>query len=604
MKAYFTVAAMTVGMLAANAQHWDDVGNAGMIPGTYFLGTTDFYPLDIRTEDIHRFRLLPDATYAINSFGGQVKDGSLLICPDITQFNGPGPFTRLHLADGIAGLNDHEVIYRDWMKNGITMTGNGDGMYVGQRYNEGEDRTDATITWSDNPGEWRRDRLTFNFVSGTGQDESGCDSPYGIQTMLVQPDEDCRQAYVGIGDFDSMNETPGERLDVLDRTMRIRDFSHPTAYLNASADRVLVADPLDGTIYWRPENTINTSADCTWEENVANRRMTTAWRPFGTNNSCPEQDWRVGIGTNGFNSVMNYKLNIHQSETDCAGCGVTGGLSVSLRTDATPNGGAGDGGFFTVKPAAGQTTGSLNGVRVETDNGSTSNNGIYTTASTASTYATNDSHGVLAISKSTGGAITHSYGVRGRSRRDSGSITSGYGVYGDASGSTAATGVYGSAEGIGTGTSTGVLGYAFSSPANKGVSGTAVGAGTTNYGVQGTASGANTNYAIHGTVSGTGNNFAGYFTGNVWVSGVGTHPNGIWTPSDAELKTNVQDIANATELISALEPKVYEHAPQEHPHLDLPEGVHMGLIAQELQEVIPGLVRPFTLPALVDSTAT
>ena len=220
--------------------------------------------MNVRTTNLWRSMWLNDAMYTINGITNQVKDGSLLICPDITQFNGPGPFTRLHLADGIAGLNDHESIYRDWMKNGITMTGNGDGMYVGQRYNEGEDRTDATITWSDNPGEWRRDRLTFNFVSGTGQEESGCDSPFGIQTMLVQPDEDCRQAYVGIGDFDAQGQTPNERLDVLDRTMRIRDFSHPTAYLNTAANRVLVADPADGTVYWRPENTINTSADCDW----------------------------------------------------------------------------------------------------------------------------------------------------------------------------------------------------------------------------------------------------------------------------------------------------------------------------------------------------
>jgi hypothetical protein len=101
------------------------------------------------TEDIRRFTLLPDATYTIGGFTTQVKNGSLLLSPDVDHFyteGGPGPFSLLHLA--AEDENAQQQSYRPWMKTGVTFTGNADHGYVGQKY-DGLDRTDMVFHWSD-----------------------------------------------------------------------------------------------------------------------------------------------------------------------------------------------------------------------------------------------------------------------------------------------------------------------------------------------------------------------------------------------------------------------------------------------------------------------
>lgn len=206
-------------------------------------------PLEIRhngneqiqwyTDAIQRMMLNESAAYTIGGSPVQA-DGSLLLCPDVSTFVAPGPYTRLHLADGIPWLNNSQGGYRSWMKNGITMTGNGDQMYVGQLY-RAEDYTDATITWSDNPGSWKADRLTFNFTGGYTQGAEGCSSLYGIQTLVVQPAENCTEAFVGIGDFDAASAIPVERLDVLDGRLRIRELPEASGQADA-AYKVMVVD--------------------------------------------------------------------------------------------------------------------------------------------------------------------------------------------------------------------------------------------------------------------------------------------------------------------------------------------------------------------------
>ena len=194
------------------------------------------FPIEWWTDAIQRMLLKESAAYNIGGLPVQA-DGSVLICPDVSTFVAPGPYTRLHLTDGIPWLHNSQGGYRSWMKNGVTMTGNGDQMYVGQLY-RAEDYTDATITWSDNPGSWKADRLTFNFTGGYTQGAEGCSSLYGIQTLVVQPAENCTEAFVGIGDFDAVSATPDERLDVLDGRVRIREL--PTELEADTLDRSVV----------------------------------------------------------------------------------------------------------------------------------------------------------------------------------------------------------------------------------------------------------------------------------------------------------------------------------------------------------------------------
>lgn len=165
MKRIFIGVALATSTWALQAQ-WSDFGNTAVIPGTNFLGSINNARLDVITNDIRRFTLLPDATYTIGSFPSQVRDGCLLLSPDVDQFyfNGaPGPFSLLHLA--AADDNAQVTSFRDWMNTGVTMTGNADQNYMGQKAT-GFDTTDMVIHWSDNPGKALKDRMRFLFTSG------------------------------------------------------------------------------------------------------------------------------------------------------------------------------------------------------------------------------------------------------------------------------------------------------------------------------------------------------------------------------------------------------------------------------------------------------
>ncbi len=151
-----------------------------------------------------------------------------------------------------------------------------------------------------------------------------------------------------------------------------------------------------------------------------------------------------------------------------------------------------------------------------------------------------------------------------------------------------------------------------------GVSASGSGSSQQNYGVYATASGttgSSTNYAMYARATGSvgtrygiwaqapiaGANRAGYFLGDVEVTGVGYIPGGVWTPSDADLKTDVQNLGNASDLLSQLQPKAYQYLVDEYPNASLPSGAHAGVMADELGEVLPGLVREVHLPDMLDT---
>jgi hypothetical protein len=103
-------------------------------------------------------------------------------------------------------------------------------------------------------------------------------------------------------------------------------------------------------------------------------------------------------------------------------------------------------------------------------------------------------------------------------------------------------------------------------------------------GVWGEASGGSiSNYGVYGTASGT-NAYAGYFQGNVYCSG-------SYLPSDEKLKKNIVDYSGALDKLLKLKPKTYEYDISENPGMCLPTGQHSGLIAQELELVLPNAVK-------------
>lgn len=95
---------------------------------------------------------------------------------------------------------------------------------------------------------------------------------------------------------------------------------------------------------------------------------------------------------------------------------------------------------------------------------------------------------------------------------------------------------------------------------------------------------------------GFGNDWAGWFDGNVYS------PYGVWTMSDSDMKQDVAGLTDASSILGQLQPKTYSFNADEYGHLGLEPGMHMGLMAEEVAEVLPHAVRNVIRPAEVDST--
>ena len=94
MKTQLLIGAWLITSMAVAQTPWVLPGNSTVNPTTDYLGTQNNADLILRTNAEKRFRLLPDATYTIGGFPAQVKDGSLLLSPDVDGFyaaGAPGP---------------------------------------------------------------------------------------------------------------------------------------------------------------------------------------------------------------------------------------------------------------------------------------------------------------------------------------------------------------------------------------------------------------------------------------------------------------------------------------------------------------------------------
>ena len=138
-------------------------------------------------------------------------------------------------------------------------------------------------------------------------------------------------------------------------------------------------------------------------------------------------------------------------------------------------------------------------------------------------------------------------------------------------------GVYGEAIQVGVGERVGVSGWAFGGDANYGTEGFAQSSDGT------TATG------IYGYAGGSGTNWAGYFSGAVYATS--------YSSSDRKLKQDIHSLDNAMSIIQQLHPTLYTYKTNEYKQMQLPEGTHYGLIADEVQQVIPGIVKKAVQPA-------
>ncbi|MBL7963288.1 MAG: tail fiber domain-containing protein [Flavobacteriales bacterium] len=494
------------------------------------LRTIPALPIDLSTSDVHRFRLLPDATYAnLGNFTNIVANGYALLSPKVGTFlsTRPGPYTLLHLADD--QYADQSLSFREWMRIGLTLTGNFDHTYHGLKY-RGEDLTDMIAHWSDNPGRANSpDRYRFLFTSEyDAQTFTGATSWEGLEAMRLYP-HNFDEVFIGLGDWYAANYydptivEPEERLDIVNGRVRIRQL--PTDP-DTDDDKVMVVDD-DGVVHWRPFADFVSANGCEWTMNTSSPNH--VYTAVGAADpDCPDENEFVGIGT----ATPAHKLHV---------------------MDAIPDGGGNNTACVMISKAAAGSTNSCN----------------YTLQVEAS-QNTGQIYAAKAVSGSAYDGTVFNVGVTGYGYLSTGASNSNYiaGVEGIATGSSAQS--INALEGV-----RGVVNVDYGSYFAAGVMGVAHQAGTSTY--------------------------AGYFVGDVHITGDLT-VSGSYPTSDAGLKQNVAPLSNAMAVVQQLEPKTYSFIQGLHPGLNLPSGDQAGLIAQQVDMVVPGLTKTFTVPAEVDSS--
>ena len=520
-------------------------------------------PIDFYTTDLFRARINPTTNYAIGTAPNAPRNGFMLLSGRPAFINNVrGPFSRLHLVDDVGPAQPivyaQDIGYRQWMRNGITFTGNSDQAYLGQKY-YGNDNTDFVIQWSDNPEPqpWGTDRMKFIFSSVFTGSHTGMGSEYGLEAMRFWP-KNADEVNVGVGDFFAAGNTdPTERLHVRDGRVRIEQLPDDPEADNLLKFLVVDDTPSPsgerGVVKWRylPPS----SNTCDWELNSGSHLLTTAWRVPGTNGNCPDSRWLVGIGT----QVPNYKLVVKHDYADQA---VSGGVYVDY-TGQSSNYAYGL--FSDVKPHTGSSLQYPVGVRGNVVGVDGSGYGLQGIVHAGALDGTTDLiHGTSgqAWGPTNGSTLSMSCGAYGES-------------FGQAGGTISTScGLWGKSSGSGIGDSYGV--YAWGRD------------GSTNYGVYGRASNGTTNWA-------------GYFVGDVNSTGIGYYVNGIFVASDTQFKTNVQPLGDPMSVISQLQPHQYDYLVDAYPQMNFPSGQQVGLLAQEVETVVPALVRATRVEATTDS---
>lgn len=524
------------------------------------------------------------------------------------------PRSLLHLGYNTGSIGNPASTdgWREWMDVGTFTAVNSDNMYVGmkQRPNGGGiiDGYDAIINWGDNQGNVPAgpDVLRFVFTSTTGGGaQTPASSVDGLELMQLDPDLASTLAapnfgMVGIGDFSIGGPNAASPIDAkldIDGDLRIREVTQDN-----SLTQFLVIDPTDlNRVHY---------ADLTQMDDQQIQDLSF---------DCNTNELTLTI-ENGGTAVADFSCLT--TPTITADNGLIINPANNVQWGQVPNVGVPNGGELirdTEIPMEGFDV-SFTGFGLPGQNLFSIGQPAITTGLNRSKFHVFNDHENISVDGYTDGATL-----------PAGQLAAGTAGYIINANTEFAYGVYGLAEFGNFGSGFGVFGEAENNDQNYGVGGSAVDANSQfNWGGNFTATGAqvsargieatassstaevvgvrsfafagsgNTNDAIGGFFdvfnNGSGNAYAGYFDGDVVITGTI-----LPGPSDANMKTNVNNIHSPLDIINQLEPVSFEFDNSNYPSMNLADGLQYGLIAQDVETVLPELVMENTHPASYDS---
>ncbi len=146
----------------------------------------------------------------------------------------------------------------------------------------------------------------------------------------------------------------------------------------------------------------------------------------------------------------------------------------------------------------------------------------------------------------------------------------------------------------------------FSTPSNIGVRGVADPApGGWGVGVAGISyDGVAGQFDAIGSANGLVVNGSTMLNGTCFITGAGWVNGGTPIISDENFKHQIVDLDSASALIRQLHPKRYLYNTAEYAYLGLPDGERMGLLAQDVEGVLPEVVYSSTVPEVRDTAGT
>lgn len=573
------------------------------------------------------------------------------------------PLSLLHLGynSSVSGV---AAGHRSWQDIGTMYMADSDNLYVGLRQKSAADATgrtsvvtqtptdaqDAVISWGDNysgNAPAPDDNLTFIFHAPKNNFFGLAGSDYGREVMRMNGDGN-----IGVGPVFFDNAKPQNML-------HINNIGSNPAFLQISNQTGTGQTLADG---FHIGVTATGVAQIIQKENQDMRFYTnniqqaviknTGLVGFNTNNPGNEVEITSRIGNTGYgtaNGSSGLRLtNLNSGATPLANPG-TGVLSVNAQGDVIyvpSNGSASFGNICgnTANPLTNNweiplggknyvfTGNSLTGDRVgigvtgcvpiaklQVEN-TTGAGGAAIAGVFRNTGVNNSSVGYIGVLGTSNVTGTSLLGNVGGQFNASGAAINNIGAGATGTGGNNAFGVNGNASNGAVWSVAGKFDVINStSPQNYGINSNIVGGtntsstnygasfynsnlGVTNIGVQGVAFNATNNYAIYGSVTSssgtnppTGPNYAGYFNGDVVRTGTDNFT------SDLNLKQNLDTITNAMGIIAQLKPRSFYYQQSNYPSMNLPSGKQYGLIAQDVQLILPELVNQNVHPAVLDS---